>query len=888
MSANPSRNTTSIATSGDITSGRGMFGMTTTVADTSLTPILQTPGAFYSDYYAHYMVSLSQNGEFRLAQIGPAGVSVGYTMCINCTTGPGQLTVRAFDSTVIAVMVAGDKLLLTATGSTSSWRSSFAVPQGQNNYLLVYNGNYPRVQTLPVQKEISIDGSQQYGIKCLTSFDFDEPAFWTAVAQTNANRIVSLANTNSAINTTGLTSIANHVTIASDTCNAVLTDSSLSSIISSKTCDTAPILGGISSTIASAGCSSSNASGLSIVLTSNDAKIDHNGNGSSTIIGSTSSQITNANGNNLIVGSVKTFIDGPSSNISSLSSINCNIVSGSDAMASVINCEACDFKFTGASRMSFMSNISSSFTELRDSFGSTFISNNSIGVSDSGGSSTHPFDYSFALGTVGCALNIFPGSENVVASGMIASTNSALYTYVNGSTASLISASDGSLFVGSTNCHVTASSASSFQDGVKCFIAAGDNNQFYDRATMSVIAGSDVSAQTSTIISSIISSDNISMKGDGNNVYNSGTGYPNIRAGVTILSSHLINPSSAGDLRYCVIGGYNDTTWSIDSKTGNYYGLGIFNAGTPLPGLAELYENLIDGKLPYGRLLQIEDGKVRLAANGEVGFMISRPYETAAFVGGNPYYDWPKKFLTDEFGLPMYKDYTQDEYKALLDKLGQTDTKISEGPIRYKVLNPDYDPTKAYVPRSNREDQWTTCEKSGIVVVEYKGSLSIGDCIVSAGEGIAKQSVRKTNIKVIDIINEQFAKVDIENILCNDYIDIDGSTVVVPAGGSYATGLPTDVAIRSLSFTDDTLKLAKPTNLKMTIDFTGDMTLATDLLVCLRSDQPLWFDTVYARTSGAYKVKSTLKATVPAGEYKINFVTSKTLPAKYTGYVKLY
>ena len=881
MSADPLRNATSIVTSGDITSGRGMFGMTTSIADTAATPILQTPGTFYSNYYSHYGVSLSQNGEFILDQIGTSGLSVGYTMCIDCTTGPGQLTVRAFDLTIIAIMVAGDKLFLTAQGATSNWRSSFAVPQGQNNYLLVYNGSYPRVQTLPIQKELSINGSQEYGIKCLTSFDFSEPLFWTAVAQTNANRIVSLANSNTLINTTALTGVANHVTLASDTCGIILTDSSLSSIVSSKSCNATPTLGSASTVIASAGSTSTTATGLSAVVTSNNATISHNGTGSSTVIGSSNSSLTTTTGNNLIADSVNTSINGPTSTISAITSTDCTITTSATARSSIIACNNSTFDFDGVSLSSHIANIGLTISEIRNSSATVFIGTNSCGTSNTGGTSTSPFLCSFVIGSISSALNLFVGTnDSTIASGIIASSSCIMNTGITATTASLISAStEQSGIRGAMGSHITASRTCSINTGTNCFTAADSGV-----------------AQTGTIITSVISSDTVSVTGDNSNTFNSITGFSNPAAGRTILSSHNPTFVSASDLRYCVMGGYNTMNWSIDSKTGNYYGAGIFNAGTPLPGLAEMYENLVDGKLPYGRLLQIEDGKVRLATNGEVGFMVSRPYETAAFVGGNPYYDWPKKFLTDEFGLPIYKDYTIDEYKVLLSQLGQTDDEIKsltdgqEGSIRYKVLNPDFDLAKVYIPRSNREDQWTTCEKSGIVVVEYKGSLSIGDCVVSTGEGIAKQSIRKTNIKVIEVIDERFAKVDIENVLTNDYVDIAGSAVSdVSKTSSYSVGLPTDVVIRSLSFADDTLKLAKPTKLKLNIDVVGDMSLATDLLVCLKSDSAtLWFDTVYARSSGAYKVKSTLKAIVPAGDYKINFVTSKTLPTKYTGCVKLY
>jgi hypothetical protein len=972
-----------------------MFGMTTTVVDTAAGPILQTPGAFYSNYYSHYLISVSVNGEFDLAAIG-AGVSIGYTTVIDCTTGVGQLTVKAADTSVIAVLLAGDKLFLTATAATSSWKSSFAVPQGQNNLLLVYSGTYPRVQLLPVQKEISINGSSQYGVKFLTSFDSTEPAFWTAVAQTNLNRIGSLGNNNSVINTTGLTGAAVHTTISSNACNTTLTGISYSSVLASNTCTNNPSLSCTSLIAASNGSSATTAGAGTSAVIASDGSSATNPTGSVAIVGSRTATISNTTGVSSIIGSntcvatqtgagVSSIIGSRSANVNSNTtgvvgidsstttvnvtnttgiagishssgttltntsgvtmvegSITCNAVSSGTCTAAIVGsqtstvtttgtgansvisstgssvtspngimtvigcvntsltCNAqpaimasiastgCNFTSENLSIAAFIANVAASVSGIRGSPGLTLMGTNACLIIDFGaGTVTTPFSYSSMHSCISCTFISQVGATGkFTSSGVYASTScNFINTGATVSADNFIGSSNNGNVVGSSQSTITSSTTGSIQNSTTSHVTAGDNNQCFT-SVASLIGASNIGTHTSTIISSIISSDNASLTGDGINTFNPATGYANSRAGITILSSHSPIIATASDIRYCVIGGYNAATWSIDSKTGNFYGLGVFNAGTPLPGLAEMYENQVVGVIPYGRLLQLADGKVRPSTNGESGFMISRPYETAAFVGGNPVYDWPKKYLTDEFGLAIYQDYTKDEYIAMLKILGKTDEEIAKmeiGDVTHaKKLNPEYDPEQVYRPRSTRTDQWSTCEKSGIVVVEYSGSLSVGDYVVSAGEGIAKQANRKTNIKVIEIVDSSFAKVDIENAQYGEYVALGGSVA------GFAS-LPAGISVRGVSFGDSSITLSETSKLKLIVEVGGDMMLATDLLVNLSDGtNTYWFSTTYARTSGSYKICSTLKSAIPAGEYRINFVTSKTPPTAYTGSLKLY
>jgi hypothetical protein len=297
------------------------------------------------------------------------------------------------------------------------------------------------------------------------------------------------------------------------------------------------------------------------------------------------------------------------------------------------------------------------------------------------------------------------------------------------------------------------------------------NNCLIEKSQYTNVLGGFDNKFSNTYLSNVFTSDNSGFNGDGSTSYDSGNGYLNTGAGITVLSSHNLGlDTGAGDYRYCVIGGFNGPTWSVDSKTGTYYASNTFVSGQALPGFAELYENEELGEIPYGRILQLDSGKVRFANNGEIGFLISRPYNNAAFVAGDPM-EWHSKYLTDNFGQQIKKHFNKEEYLAQLILLGHDEaerTKILEGykteTIEDYIVNPLYNANAKYVRRSERRGEWTTCEKSGIVILEQDGNVTAKTKYIISGEsGIAKSSSRMTNIVLLSIIDENYIKVDISN-----------------------------------------------------------------------------------------------------------------------------
>lgn len=204
MSFDPTFNPSSFKIKGDIGTGFGQLGLTTATIPTSTLPATQQPGGNFSNYYSHYVfnINVGISGDFTLAPIGTAGgVAVGYTACIDClTTGSPSLadvlTIRSSTSAVIGRLWSGSKAFITAIAGPATWKFAYAVPEGSNNKLIVYSGQYPQVNLLPIQKEISVDVINRYGIKCIQSWDATDVSNLPSgsVTVTNANKIVVLGS----------------------------------------------------------------------------------------------------------------------------------------------------------------------------------------------------------------------------------------------------------------------------------------------------------------------------------------------------------------------------------------------------------------------------------------------------------------------------------------------------------------------------------------------------------------------------------------------------------------------------------------------------------------------------------------------------------------------
>jgi hypothetical protein len=240
----------------------------------------------------------------------------------------------------------------------------------------------------------------------------------------------------------------------------------------------------------------------------------------------------------------------------------------------------------------------------------------------------------------------------------------------------------------------------------------------------------------------VLQAANTFVGGDNNNAYHSdcfvfGQGLYTVMGNQTILGKFNKGLSHWNDKPVIELGyGKSDTnrdTIFLVNTSGWAASTGGF-AQNSIGDFAEYFE-WFDGNLEnedrIGYMVQLEGDKIKLAENFDncIGVVTG----TAAFVADSGSIEWHNRYLTDEWGRYIYE--------------------IDENGERIKKQNPEYDPTKEYIPREQRKE-WSPVGLVGKILTRQDGTLSVGDfagCI----NGIATKSDK--GYRVLKIINNQIA-----------------------------------------------------------------------------------------------------------------------------------
>ncbi len=160
-------------------------------------------------------------------------------------------------------------------------------------------------------------------------------------------------------------------------------------------------------------------------------------------------------------------------------------------------------------------------------------------------------------------------------------------------------------------------------------------------------------------------------------------------------------------------------------KGGTIYSAGVYNTGGA--DFAEMYEwkdgNPADEDR-RGRFVTVDGDKIIFADSMEDVIGI-----TSAFpcIVGNNHEDWHKRYVTDVFGAIVYEKVTITTETGELIEAYQ------------KKVNPDYDPSQNFIPRSKR-NEWAYVGQLGQIVVCDDGTCEVGGyCTVTTG-GYATKS----------------------------------------------------------------------------------------------------------------------------------------------------
>lgn len=223
---------------------------------------------------------------------------------------------------------------------------------------------------------------------------------------------------------------------------------------------------------------------------------------------------------------------------------------------------------------------------------------------------------------------------------------------------------------------------------------------------------------------------------------------------------------------------------------------GALTQNVTFTDIAKMFENSKTGEIPVGSLVSWDGRKVRTAKKGDVNFSVhSRTY---AMLLGDSQFTWADRYLRDEWGQIIYqdipdpdwtemipdpdwpvdiKDNSEPEYqiiplvdvngnetgeyqKVLVQKVMIPNPEpaplipnpIGQGVVTVPVENPDFDPDKQQIPRSERKDDWTPVALAGEIHTRVDASVGVDDYVEPSDvDGIGTKASGVTRLRCMEI-----------------------------------------------------------------------------------------------------------------------------------------
>ena len=182
----------------------------------------------------------------------------------------------------------------------------------------------------------------------------------------------------------------------------------------------------------------------------------------------------------------------------------------------------------------------------------------------------------------------------------------------------------------------------------------------------------------------------------------------------------------------------------------------------PMADYAEMFEwadGNPDAEDRVGFIVALSGDKIVKASGAEGEVLIGIISGAPTIIGDAPM-RWQGKYLNDEWGRPIYEDvaYTEIELQEISDGNGKlTKQKVEVQKLAHvRKVNPDFDPTKVYVPREERPE-WSAVGLLGKVLVRQDGTLVAGGFCKPNSEGIA--TTADSGYYVLEVKNGTQARV---------------------------------------------------------------------------------------------------------------------------------
>ncbi|MFS1514621.1 peptidase G2 autoproteolytic cleavage domain-containing protein [Chengkuizengella sp. SCS-71B] len=166
----------------------------------------------------------------------------------------------------------------------------------------------------------------------------------------------------------------------------------------------------------------------------------------------------------------------------------------------------------------------------------------------------------------------------------------------------------------------------------------------------------------------------------------------------------------------------------INGNTGDACFAGQITSGRGCD-FAELFETLDGNPIDVGYFVTTEGDKIKKATDKD-NYILGVTSGFPAVLGGSGY-EWNKRYLTGKWGQALYEEVTIPAEK---DENGKI---ISPERIeKRQKLNPEYDPDKQYIPRSERPE-WVAVGLTGQLLVRDDGTSEVNGFCRPNADGIA-------------------------------------------------------------------------------------------------------------------------------------------------------
>lgn len=238
----------------------------------------------------------------------------------------------------------------------------------------------------------------------------------------------------------------------------------------------------------------------------------------------------------------------------------------------------------------------------------------------------------------------------------------------------------------------------------------------------------------------------------------------------TVIGMYNKDSNTADDawpstIHYFIVGkGSSDTSRANAfrvSNVGVYSTAAFNNTGADYAEMFEWEDGNPNHEDRAGRFVTLDGDKIRLA-NSHDDFILGIISRNPSVVGDVHDDQWQGMFLYDIFGAPLYEDVEAPE-KTMEITNPETDKKeiivIEPAHVEHRQkINPDYDNTQPYIPRSERLE-WDTVGLLGKLVVIDDGTCEVNGWCKPRENGAATKSEEQTRYRVIGRIDNAHIRV---------------------------------------------------------------------------------------------------------------------------------